>query len=107
MRLKQPIKRVCHLCGRQYESWEPREMYCLGCKETAKAEAQKRKNIARHCRAKIHRVETREQPTFTLSEYNRFQRERGLTYGGKPIINASPREPKFMKGHWPVKGDRA
>lgn len=44
-------------------------------------------------------VHKKTEPERTLAEQNRFMRELGLTYGGKPIERGVyPREPKFLEG---------
>lgn len=87
---------VCVQCGAIIEGKGKNAQLCDKCAKENKRK-QDKANIAW---GKTYRPETkhREEARMSISEYNRFQRERGLTYGGKPLGSAFPREPKFMEG---------
>ena len=88
--------KTCPICGVEYEA-EPYQRICHGCQNKNREEAREAyKQSIRKEKAKSWKPEKRDG--LSLSEYNRMMRERGLTYGGRPILNAYPREPKFMEG---------
>lgn len=100
MNTKAPIKRVCHICGKEFMSIHTREWYCPDCKGEAARRGLERKKEAARLRKRYHKPEPPKAGAgMTLTQYNRMMREKGLTYGGKPIEQGIyPREPKFLEG---------
>lgn len=90
------MTKICPVCGAEYEA-ELYQRLCPDCQVKQREEAREAyKQSIRKEKAKSRKPEKRDG--LTLAEYNRMMRERGLTYGGRPILNARPREPKFMEG---------
>ncbi len=88
--------KTCPICGAEYEA-ELYQRLCPDCQVKQREEAREAyKQSIRKERTQARKPEKRDG--LTLAEYNRMMRERGLTYGGRPILNAYPREPKFMEG---------
>ena len=92
-------KKKCRQCGGQMDRDGKRVRLCTSCVKKNKREYERKRD--RSPDRAIITLEGKPKPFISLSEYNRMQRERGLTYGGKPILNACPLEPKFMEGAWP------
>ena len=86
---------VCVQCGAPIVGRSKNAQLCEKCR----LENKKRSNREALERSKSYK-KPRQEPGagLTLAEFNRLQRERGLTYGGKPLGSAFPREPKFMEG---------
>ena len=88
--------KTCPICGAEYEA-ELYQRICHGCQIKNREEAREAyKQSIRKEKAKSRKHTGKDG--LTLAEFNRLQRERGLTYGGKPLGSAFPREPKFMEG---------
>lgn len=100
MNTKAPIRRVCHICGKEFLSIHTREWYCPDCKGEAARRGLERKKEAARNRKRFRKPELPKlQADMNLTQYNRMMRGKGLTYGGKPIERGIyPREPKFLEG---------
>lgn len=98
--------KVCPVCGSEYDGNKFQRL-CTNCQEEQKKIAKQEYHDATSKPKIKPMVQVKKEPKLTLSQYNRMMREKGLTYGGKPIVSAAPLAPKFMEGHWPVKGDRS
>lgn len=99
MRVVKPIRRVCHICRMEFDSFATLELYCKDCKPEAERRWKEAENIRRRNRRKAaKKPAVPEKPPVTLAQHNAEQRARGLTYGGKPILQCTPREPKFLEG---------
>ena len=86
--------RYCTECGKEIKNPSPRARLCDECRKENRR-AQKRQERASYKSIITHE---KSEPDRTLSEQNRFMRERGFTYGGKTILQCSPLEPKFLEG---------
>ena len=95
-----PTRRICHICGKEYWSRAPREFFCPACKPEAERMKRARNNAAKKIRvelAKQRSIVNSEKPGKTIWEMNREMREKGLTYGGKPIVSQNAGWPKFLR----------
>lgn len=88
--------KTCPICGAEYEA-EPYQRICPGCQIKSREEAREAyKQSIRKEKAQARKQTAKDG--LSLAEFNRLQRERGLTYGGRPLGDASPAEPKFLEG---------
>ena len=95
-----PTLRICHICGREYESRATREFFCPACKPEAERRKKARNYAAKKARLAIARERKampRENPGRSIEEQNRYMRDRGLTYGGRPIVSQHVGWPKFLR----------
>ena len=98
MRNNKPITRVCHICGKQFQSWFSREWYCPECKEEAARQRAERSNeAAKRRRKKPVQLVEKPKEYMSVGQYNAWMRKKGLTYGGNPILNCHPLTPKFLQ----------
>lgn len=90
------VEMICVQCGGPIEGKGKNATLCDECRRKHRIE---RDREVRDIWRTVKPVKRRqERPPMTLTEYNSSQRAKGMTYGGRPVVNTSPREPKFLEG---------
>lgn len=89
-------KRVCKICGRQWISYVPHELYCPDCKGAAAEAKRVRENERKREAYRTRRIMPK-KPKSDIREKNREMRDKGLTYGGKPVVSQNTGWPKFLR----------
>lgn len=95
-----PTRRICHICGREYESTAAREFFCPDCKPAASRAQKDRRNARRREERRkkaMMAVRIVTPVSETLGQRNKRMRELGLTYGGRPIVSQHIGWPKFLQ----------
>lgn len=88
--------KTCPICGAEYEA-ELYQRLCPDCQLHNREEAREAyKQSIRKEKAQARKQTAKDG--LSLAEFNRLQRERGLTYGGRPLGDIFPAEPKFLEG---------